>query len=66
MQIPTPNHCTEVRGLCRGIGGRIKGAEREGDPIGRPAVSNNPDTWEIPEIEPPTRSHTGWSEAPST
>jgi hypothetical protein len=32
-------------------------AEEDGDPIGRPAVSTNPDPWELPKSEPPTRQH---------
>lgn len=33
-------------------------AEGEGNPIGRPAVSTNPDPWELPETKEPTRQHT--------
>ena len=39
------------------FGRRIEEAEGEGDPIGRPAVSTNPDPRELPD-EPPTRQHT--------
>lgn len=41
--------------LWRGWGG-IEGIEREGDNIGRTAVSNNP--WKVPEAKPPTRKQT--------
>jgi hypothetical protein len=34
-------------------------AEEEGDTIGRPVVSTNPDPRELPDTEPPTRQHTG-------
>jgi hypothetical protein len=37
--------------------GRIEEAEGDGNPIGRPAVSTNPDTWELPKSEPPARKH---------
>ena len=43
MDVDTPNHWTEVRDPYGGIRGRIEGAEGEGDPIGRPAVSTNLD-----------------------
>jgi hypothetical protein len=55
MQIPTPNHWTEIRGLYGRIRGRIERAEVEGDPIRRPAVSTNPGPWDLPETDPPTR-----------
>ena len=35
---------------------RLEEAEEEVSPIGRPAVSTNPDPRELPETEPPTRS----------
>jgi len=31
--------------------------EAEGSPIGRPAVSTNPDSWDLPVTEPPTRKY---------
>jgi hypothetical protein len=34
-------------------------AEREGNPIERPAVSTNPDHRKLPGTVPPTRQHTG-------
>ena len=42
-------------GLCGWIKERL---EEEGDPIGRPAVSNNSDPWDLSDTEPPTRQHT--------
>jgi hypothetical protein len=40
------------------LGERLKKLKEEGDPIGRPSVSTNPDPREVPETEPPTRQHT--------
>jgi hypothetical protein len=37
---------------------RLKEAEVEGNPIGRPAVSTNPDPWDITYTEPSTKQHT--------
>ena len=31
---------------------------KEGDPIGRPAVTANLDPWELTDTESPTREHT--------
>ena len=36
--------------------GKVEEAEGEGDPIERPAVSTNPDPWELPKTEPANRS----------
>jgi hypothetical protein len=58
MQILTPNHWTEFGDPYGGNRGRIEGDKGEGIPIGRPAVSTNPDPLEIPETEPSTRQHT--------
>ena len=58
MQILTPNQWNEVQGTYRGIRGRIEGAEGVDNSIGRPAVSTNPDPWELPETEPSTTGHT--------
>jgi hypothetical protein len=57
-QILTPNHWTEVGDTYGWIRGKTEEAERESgsDPIGRPAVSTNPDPRELPETEPPTRN----------
>jgi hypothetical protein len=33
-------------------------AEEESGSIGRTAISTNPDPWELPDTEPPTRKHT--------
>ena len=33
-------------------------AEEEGDPIRRPAVSTNLDSWDLTDTETPTRQHT--------
>jgi hypothetical protein len=43
MQILTLNHWTEVRDSYKGIKGRTEGAEGEGNLIGSPAVTINPD-----------------------
>jgi hypothetical protein len=39
---------------------------KDGNPIVRPTVSTNLDTWELQETEPPTKEHkhTDWSETP--
>jgi hypothetical protein len=36
----------------------MKGAEGEGNPMGRPTESTNPYPWEIPEMKPSTKEHT--------
>jgi hypothetical protein len=56
-QILTPNYWTIVRDSHGWIRGGIE-PERENDPIGRLAVSTNPDPREFPETELPTRQHT--------
>jgi hypothetical protein len=56
MQIPTPNHWTEVRDPYVWIRGRIEEAERESDLIGRPAVSTDADPRELPETDLLTKS----------
>ena len=58
VQIFTPNQWTEAADPCGWIREKLEEAEEEGDPIGRPAVSTNPDPRELPETEPPTRKHT--------
>jgi hypothetical protein len=40
MQILTANHWTEVRDLYGRVRGRIKGAEGDGNPIGRTNSKN--------------------------
>ena len=40
-QILTPNHWTEIRDSCGRIRERLKEAEEEGEPIGRPTLSTN-------------------------
>ena len=40
--------------LFRSIGERIEEVEGEADPIGKPAVSTNPDPRDLPETELPT------------
>ena len=44
------------------VGRRTEGIEGDGNLIGRPKVSTNPDTWEHPETKPPTKEYT-WSMA---
>ena len=36
----------------------IESAEWNGNLIGRPTLSTNPDPWELPETKPPTKEHT--------
>ena len=40
-------------------------AEEEGNPLGRPAVSTNPELWELTDTELPIRQHTGTGPGPS-
>jgi hypothetical protein len=56
-QILTANHWTEEGDTYGRVRGRIEGTERGGNPTGRPTVSTNPDPWELPGTEPPTREH---------
>lgn len=44
--------------------GRIEEAAGESNPIGRPAIPANPDSRELPEMEPQTRNIYCLSEAP--
>ena len=37
---------------------RIERPKGDGNPIGRPTVSTNPDPWECSETKPPTKEHT--------
>jgi hypothetical protein len=43
MQIHIPKQRTEARDPCGRIREKLEEAEEEGNPIGRPAVSNNLD-----------------------
>ena len=55
-QIPTDKHWMEVGDACGKVRGRIEGIEGDGNPTGRPMVSNylDLDPWELPDTEPPT------------
>jgi hypothetical protein len=53
----TPYHWTEVRDPYGWIRGRIQEAEEEGNPTGRPAVSTNPDPWELSQAGPSPHIH---------
>jgi len=64
MQVFSPNQCTEVRDPCGWIKERLKEAEEEGNPIGRPAVSTNLELWDLSDTEP-TTSYRSWFEAPN-
>ena len=68
MQILTGNHRTEVRHPNGRVRGRTKGAEGDGNLIGRTRVSINLHSWELPETEPPTKegANMGLSVAPGT
>jgi hypothetical protein len=57
MQILPANHWTDVGDPYGRVRGRVEGAERNGNPIGRPTVSPNPDTLELTETKPPTKEH---------
>ena len=54
MQILTAKHWIEVRDPYGRVGGRIEGAEGDGNPIGRPAISIKLDPWELLETKPQT------------
>jgi hypothetical protein len=58
MQILTANHWTEVRYPYVRVRAKIEGTDRDGHPIGRPIVSSNLDSWELPENEPPIKEYT--------
>jgi hypothetical protein len=51
-------HWTEVGDHYRRVKGRIRGAEGNCNPTGRPKVSTNLDPWELPETKPSTKVHT--------
>jgi hypothetical protein len=46
---------TEAGDPCDPIGEKLKEAEEEGGPMGRPAVSTDPDSRDLSDTEPPTR-----------
>jgi len=54
MPTLTAKHWTEVGDPHGRVRGRIEGTEGDGNPIGRPTVSTNPDSWELPETNSPT------------
>ena len=58
MQIFTANHWTEVGDQYGRDRGRIEKTEEDCNPIGRKAVSVNPDSSEFPETKPKTKEHT--------
>jgi hypothetical protein len=58
MQILTFRLWTEVWDPYVRVRGRTEGAEGAGNPIRRPTVSTNLDSWELPETKPPTKEHT--------
>jgi hypothetical protein len=58
MQILTSNHWMEVWDPYGRVRGMIEVAEVGGNSIGRTEVSSNPDPWELPETNPPTKEHT--------
>jgi len=64
IQILAANHWTEFGNPHGWIRGRIKEAERESNPLGRPAVSTNPDPRELPETEPRTQNMHGPIQGP--
>ena len=62
MQTLTANHWTEFETPME----RIEGAEEYGNPIGRPTVLTNGDSWEVLETKPPTKEHTRAGPRPCT
>jgi hypothetical protein len=59
MQIFTANYWTEVGNPYGRVRGMIERTEGDGNPIGRPTVSINPDPWEPPKTKSPTKEHKG-------
>ena len=58
MQIFTAKLWVEV-GESYGRGRRgIEGTEGDGNPVGRPTMSTNLDSWELAKTEPPIKKHT--------
>ena len=58
MQILTANHWTEVGDLYGRVRGRTEETEVDRNPIGRPTVSTNLYTWELPGSKPGNKEHT--------
>jgi hypothetical protein len=58
MQILTAKHWTEIGDPYGRDRGRIKGVDRDGNPIETVTVSTNLDPWEHPEIKPSTKKYT--------
>jgi hypothetical protein len=58
MQILTANHWTEVRDPYGRVRVSFEETEGDGNAIGRPTVSTNPEHWELPETKPPAKEHT--------
>jgi hypothetical protein len=58
MQIFAPNQWTEADDPCGSIRERLEEAEKEGDPVGVPAVSSNLDPGDLLNTGLPTRQHT--------
>ena len=57
MQILTPENWTKVRSSYGNFRGKNEGTEGDGNPIGRPTVSTNLDSWELPETKPHIIEH---------
>ena len=62
MQIVTDNDWIEDEDPYGRVGGRIEGAEREHNSKGKPTISTNPDSSELPETKPLTKGlvHGPW------
>ena len=52
MQILTPKQWTDIGDPCGWIRKSLEEAEEEGNPTGSPAVSPNPDPWDLSDTEP--------------
>jgi hypothetical protein len=59
MQTSTAEHWTEIKDHHGRVRGRIKGTEEDSKHIGRPTVSTNSDSLELPESKHPTKEYTG-------
>ena len=57
-QLLTPNQWSEVEDPCGWIKERLEEAEEEDDPIRRPTLSTNLDSWDLSDPQPPRRQHT--------
>ena len=65
MQIFIPIQWTEASDPCGWIREKLEEAEKEGDPVGGPAVSINLDLGDLSDTGPPTRQQNWYREGGS-